>query len=164
MKKSSSAFTIIELIAVITVIAILVAATIVSYNGIQGRSRDATRRSDVANIAKALEQYYSDNGSYPGTAGTWYVSNNANWTTFRTALTGMIDKVPVDPRNTGNPTAANTYGYAYYTANACGRTAGQWYLLAYRFESSPQVKFSDKTCSTNEGDSYTGVSYYRSVQ
>lgn len=167
MKKSTSAFTIIELITVIVILSILVAITIVSYKGVQARARDSDRRADVTNIAKALEQYYGDNGTYPGVSGTWYISNNANWSTFSSSIATIIDDVPKDPVNTGNPTTANTYGYAYYTGAACGRTAGQWYLLVYRFEGSSNERFTDGTCATNElGDTYFagGASYYRSVK
>lgn len=173
MKKGTSAFTIIELIAAITIVALLAIVTIVSFNGVQGRSRDANRRADIANLAKALEQYYDDNGAYPIPAGSWYNSNNANWATFGTALNGtasgtIIDNMPADPKNNGDPTLATNYGYSYYyyTAAACGRSAGQWYLLVYRFESSPQIKFSDNDCSTGTGDTYytNGASYYRSVK
>lgn len=48
-------FTIVELLIVIVVIAILAAITIVSYNGIQSRTREAAVQSDVANAVKKLE-------------------------------------------------------------------------------------------------------------
>lgn len=179
MKKSTSAFTIIELIVAVTVIAILAGVTIVAYKGVQGRSRDATRSSDIANITKALEQYYSDNGAYPiasGSSGSvingwWYTSGDASWSTFQNTLTsaGVIDNVPKDPNNitNSNPLNANSYAYAYFSGSYCGRSAGQWYLLVYRFESRENVKFSDGNCTTNPlGDNYfsSGASYYRSVK
>ena len=158
MKKSTSGFTIIELMTVIIVLGILVAVVVVGYNGVQGRSRDAIRRSDISNITKALEQYYDDNGTYPAAT---YRSDNINWSTFSTALNGgpggpVIDDLPKDPKNSGDPTLATGYGYSYYyyTAAACGQASGQWYMLVYRFESSSRTKFSDGTCSTNAGDTY----------
>ena len=69
LKKQQSqqqrGFTIVELLIVIVVIAILAAISIVAYNGIQQRVRDADRVNDVAAIKKALELYYIDKGSYP---------------------------------------------------------------------------------------------------
>lgn len=65
MQKTKSGFTIVELLIVIVVIAILAAISIVAYNGMQARSRDAKRSSDVANITKALESYKAIYGVYP---------------------------------------------------------------------------------------------------
>ena len=65
MRKSSSGFTIVELLIVIVVIAILAAITIVAYNGIQSRARDAQRAQDGKTIAKALELYHIDKRAYP---------------------------------------------------------------------------------------------------
>ena len=59
MDKSKSGFTIVELIVVIVVIAILATITIISYNGVQARTRDDRRLTDVANIEKAMELYES---------------------------------------------------------------------------------------------------------
>lgn len=178
MKKNVSrlGFTITELLIVIIVIGILAAITVVQYNGVQVRARDAQRRTDVANITKALEQYYADNGSYPIASGTgsiidsnWYTSGDTSWTTFATALTGIIDKLPTDPSNmaSGNPLNTSSYAYAYYTGSYCGETAGRWYLLVYRFEQDANEKFADGDCSTNPlGDTYytAGASYYRVVK
>lgn len=55
-------FTIVELLIVIVIIAILAAITIVAFNGVQQRARDAKRKQDVAQIAKLLSIYELDNG------------------------------------------------------------------------------------------------------
>ncbi len=176
MKKSTSAFTLIELMTVVAIIAILAVSTFVAYTGAQARARDAVRQEDISNLVKALEQYYSDNGAYPIPSGTssvinsnWYTSGDSSWTTFSSALTGIIDTVPVDPLKTvnGDPLNVGSYGYAYFSGYYCGSTPGQWYLLVYRFENSSQTKFSDGACTTNPlGDNYyaNGASYYRSVK
>ena len=65
MKKTINGFTIVELLIVIVVIAILAAISIVAYNGIQSRAKDAERQNDMGAIKKALELYYVDNSSYP---------------------------------------------------------------------------------------------------
>lgn len=64
--KSRSAFTIVELLIVIVVIAILATVIIVSYNGIQQRSRVAALQSDAHYAATQIEISRADNNdSYP---------------------------------------------------------------------------------------------------
>ena len=65
MSKSKSGFTIVELLIVIVVIGILAAITIVAYNGIQERGRDAERSSDIRQLHQALELFYAENSYYP---------------------------------------------------------------------------------------------------
>ena len=78
--RHNHGFTIVELLIVIVVIAILAAITIVAYNGIQNRARDAQRLSDITAIAKALESYKAQTGSYPtavgNSVGGWEISSN----------------------------------------------------------------------------------------
>ena len=177
MRKSKSGFTLVELLVVVVVIAILATIVIVAYTGIQGRSRDDRRKTDIANITKALELYYQDNGAYPIPSGTtstingsWYSSNDSSWTTFVNLLSPSIVKsVPSDPINNGHPlTSAKNYGYAYFTGGYCGSTAGQWYLLVYKYESLAKEQFTDGNCSTNPlGEGYSssyGDSFYRVVR
>ena len=60
-------FTIVELLIVVVVIAILAAITIVSYNGITKRAKDATVRNDAASAAQALAIDYVNTETYPAT-------------------------------------------------------------------------------------------------
>lgn len=57
-------FTIVELVIVIAVIAILATISIVSYNGIIGRSHDAAVVSDLGKVKDALAIYESKNSVY----------------------------------------------------------------------------------------------------
>jgi general secretion pathway protein G len=65
MKKTTSGFTIVELLVVIVVIAILAAITIVAYNGIQSRAENTKTISAVSQWAKAIRLYEADKGSWP---------------------------------------------------------------------------------------------------
>lgn len=65
MKRQSRAFTLVELLIVIVVIAILASISVVTYNGIQGRGYDAAVQQDLRKVAQLLEIYKLDNGRYP---------------------------------------------------------------------------------------------------
>ena len=182
MRKSKSGFTLIELLVVVVIIGILATITVIAYRGIQERARDDRRKTDVANIAKAMELYYSDNGRYPTATGSttinasWASSVDSSWTTFSNTLVSAnaIKSVPTDPRNIPNTGAAGTgvmsgasnYSYAVYvnTSTYCGTAVGQMFLIVYRYERMPKESFTDGDCTTNElGSSYYngGASIYR---
>lgn len=81
MKKSTSGFTIVELLIVIVVIAILATISIVAYNGMQQRARNAQTVSAVTTYIKALQMYKVDNGQYPpvnSCLGVGYVDNRCD--------------------------------------------------------------------------------------
>lgn len=61
MKRSTTGFTIVELLIVIVVIGILAAITIVAYNGIQDRARASSVSSALTQAAKKLAVYQVDN-------------------------------------------------------------------------------------------------------
>lgn len=65
--KFKPAFTLIELIVVISIIGILSVVVISAINPIQQqkKARDAVRKGDLAKVTTALEQYYADHNSYP---------------------------------------------------------------------------------------------------
>lgn len=60
-----SGFTLVELLVVIAILGILVTIGLVSFRSSQARGRDTQRKSDIKQVASALELYYSDYGRYP---------------------------------------------------------------------------------------------------
>jgi len=58
-------FTIVELLIVVVVIAILAAITIVSYNGITQRAKDASVKNDAASASQVLAIDYINTDTYP---------------------------------------------------------------------------------------------------
>lgn len=152
--SKKSGFTIVELLIVIVVIGILSAIVVVAYNGIQERARDSQRKSDIASITKALEMYYLDHDRYPlGSCGpsypdpkvinaSWATTADGSWSVLEAALVPeYMSELPKDPLYEDSDTAAiyggHSYDYVHWSGSGCG-TAGQTYLLAYRFEVSPQ--------------------------
>lgn len=141
-------FTIVELLIVIVVIGILAAITIVAYNGIQTRARNAQRLSDMSTITKALEIYKIQTGSYPmpsynGTGG-WEVSSISP-ANFLSALktSKVLAKVPVDPLNVGNANEAGSSNYIYYLYGAgehgCDVAKGPFYILMSISNDGPRI-------------------------
>lgn len=146
MKRSHGhGFTIVELLIVIVVIALLAAITIVAYNGIQQRARDAERSVELGQIQKALEMYHADNGAYPkcNTAGP---NNPPTLSSGAAALAvcladdlvpTYLNSMPLDPVNSGS----RQYLYAAgYTKNGLvsfvGGTATDNYILGVKQDSA----------------------------
>ncbi len=175
--KFKRGFTIVELLIVIVVIAILAAITIVAYNGIQARARDASRKSDIEVIAKALEMYYIDNGKFPGspsqTGGSttinsgWSTTADGSWQALVNTLQPYITKIGRDPISTPGVSivSGNGYNYAYFasSSNYCGAAPYQMYSLVYRLESSAQENHFDGDCPSNPIN-YALASNYRVVK
>ena len=103
--KSSSAFTIVELLVVIVVIGILASITIVSYSGISNKAITASLTSDLSNASKQMKLYYVDHGNFP----TSFNTNNCPLDSTSTIDTRYCIKFSSDttyqyiPNNSINP-------------------------------------------------------------
>ncbi len=85
-KKNKLGFTLFELLVSISIIAVLTAVAVVSFGGLNRKTRDARRTSDLEKIRMALEAAKQIGGTYPDDVG-----NTAN-------LTGYLEKWPRDPK------------------------------------------------------------------
>src|SRR5210317_2224960 len=65
--KRIKAFTLIELLIVVAIIAILAAIAVPNFLEAQIRSKVSRVKSDQRSLATAIESYYVDNNSYPAT-------------------------------------------------------------------------------------------------
>lgn len=65
LKLKNPGFTLVELLVVISIIAILVAVTSGSFLNSQKRSRDTSRKTELKALSDALNMYYADNGKFP---------------------------------------------------------------------------------------------------
>lgn len=127
------AFTLIELLIVITIIGILAVALIPRLTGGPARARDAQRKSDMQQISTALEFYNTDNNSYP-------LAVTGNCTSGLTLSASYISAVPADPSvNTYATAPANvcaTGGYTYVALNTDTDAVIEGYLLIAHLENS----------------------------
>lgn len=90
MYKRSSGFTIIELVVVISVIAILATITVVAYRGVQDRATKAAVLTDLKQTAKQLEVYKAsrtNNTAYPTTLSQADISPTTTTTYSYTTTT-----------------------------------------------------------------------------
>lgn len=127
MQKTKSGFTLVELLIVIVIIAILATITIVLYNGIQSRARDAAVYSDMHQFAVAVENFRSINGSYPASLSD-LAALHVKATTSAYSVNDGYDNFAYCVRNVGTPSAEFVIGglsrgmKPYYNYSVTGLT------------------------------------------
>jgi prepilin-type N-terminal cleavage/methylation domain-containing protein len=132
------AFTLIELMVVVAIIAILTGIATISYDGVQQRGRDAQRQSDLSLLKVTLSTYYAaqvppqyapSSSDVPPAQITIDGSTDA----LSTALSpDYIREVPVDPVNSG------IYVYKYQSLPTGGLQSG--FKLFATFENTNDQK------------------------
>ncbi len=138
MKKG---FTLMELLVVMAILGILITVGLTSYKSVQAKSRDSRRKSDMRQIASALELYYNDYDRYPtdtnnvingcGTAG---VSVCAWGSVFQTLKAdGVSVKTMYMPKLSGDPVGTYNYYYDVYGSQ------GKGYQLFARLENTQDI-------------------------
>ncbi len=74
-RKKRTGFTVVEIFIIIVVIAILAVVVIVSYNGLQQRSRSVLTKSNMNGLQKLIQKFQVEYGSFPVTTH----NPKANW-------------------------------------------------------------------------------------
>jgi prepilin-type N-terminal cleavage/methylation domain-containing protein len=64
-RKSAAAFTLAELLVVITVISILIALLFPAFRAVQDQAKSAQAKNDIIQIVTAVTAYYTEYGKYP---------------------------------------------------------------------------------------------------
>ncbi|MDP3983307.1 MAG: prepilin-type N-terminal cleavage/methylation domain-containing protein [bacterium] len=142
MKKG---FTLIELMVVISIIAILSSVGLATYTSYGKKAKDSRRMVDLEVIRQALELYRSDNGVYPPVptvSGFCTQISNTAYTQVKNALeSGYLDKVPQDPQY------ADTYQDYFYISPI----NGQKYALYAELEQSDSADDGITGCDRIDG-------------
>jgi prepilin-type N-terminal cleavage/methylation domain-containing protein len=69
-RRPTAAFTLIELLAVITIIGILAGLTLGAAGAVRRHGATSTAKAEVAALQAACDRYYADNNSYPTTTNS----------------------------------------------------------------------------------------------
>ena len=116
LKKKKSWFTLVELIVVITILAILWTIAFISFQNYTKNSRDWVRIADINLLKKNLEIFITEKWFYPAPDNGTNITYDGwlawtQWTVWDNVITNLarINKKPVDPL-TGNE-------YTYSLAN-----------------------------------------------
>ncbi|OGF99809.1 hypothetical protein A2Y99_03650 [Candidatus Gottesmanbacteria bacterium RBG_13_37_7] len=128
-------FTLIELLVVISIIVTLMAIGITSYSTVQSKARDSKRKSDIADIQSALEQYYSVcNYVYPAPDSGYSYENIV----CVSPSIAILENISNDPRST--PYYCPTLG----AGNECD--SGNTYKVCTILEAQSPAEY----CLTNK--------------
>lgn len=115
--KNQFGFTLIELMAVISIVALLGSVILVALNQARLKGRDGKRIADLKQLVTALDLYYDQKGKYPDPTDSsdltvydpttfncsgWSISGNNNLNFLKPLVDqGIIKQIPKDPTNTG---------------------------------------------------------------
>lgn len=123
-------FTLIELLIVMAILGVLAVVVLVAINPVQqlARTRDAGRKSGVAQLGRSLEAYYTSHGGS-------YIDEAPNWVDELTA-SGEISTVPSEIANTlSTECAVNSHSGWCYDANAAAGGTGAIIFTALESDS-----------------------------
>lgn len=123
-RNASWGFTMVELILVMSIIAVLATAFTLNYTGSQKRARDTQRRSDLKQYQIALEKYANSNsGFYPLRDGTPVLPS-----TLCVAPLSVLNCTS-DPKLGTNSCSGGACKYQYLS-NTAGANATEYALWA----------------------------------
>jgi prepilin-type N-terminal cleavage/methylation domain-containing protein len=80
MREKRSAFTLVEMLVVMAIIAILAALVLLAGNGVMQKGMRSRASAEIQAMSTALESYKTDNGIYPPYGAAGFVTNSYSGT------------------------------------------------------------------------------------
>lgn len=139
--NSRSAFTLLEILIVITIIVILSALVLAAAHGVQVKGARSRAAGEIAALAAALESYKADNGDYPSNSGS-YSGTNANSNLVSALMPTNGSKVYFEFKTNsldGNNNFLDPFGNPYcynYTNGSLNNGTNNYDLWSYAADST----------------------------
>jgi prepilin-type N-terminal cleavage/methylation domain-containing protein len=131
-KESKKGFTLIELLVVVAIIGMLSSVVMIAFGQTRAKSRDAKRLSDMKEISKGMEIYYSTSQGYP---------DKAVWDSLQPSG-GMLTCDGIEAIRVPNDKVPG-YSYDYFSggdgAVGCGGTVWSEYKIEFTTEYSTEL-------------------------
>lgn len=127
-QRASRGMTLIEIIVVITILSLLMAAVGVAVIPQLDKAKQDTARMDIGNLQTALKTYYAKKGNYPDTGSGLRVLVESQ----------ILDRAPVDP-----------WGHDYVYMNEGGKPV----VISYGRDGSPGGSELDEDISSKDSNS-----------
>lgn len=121
MGRKNFGFTLIELLIVTATIGILVVLSFFTYKTQIAKGRDSKRKSDLAKIQRAFEDYMNDKGCYPNPEEV-----TTNYKICGQNFSPYLNILPCDPLNNSR----HNFFYSYDENQSCKK----WYKIYAKLE------------------------------
>ena len=175
--RRKKAYTLVEILIVISIIAILATIIIISFINAQAKSRDSKRRADVRTIANALQAYHLGSKIWfiPGTGQHgegygWFNYENPADNYPKSIAHGLEEgkfliSAPRDPKMTNDTDATDYFQYMVYPCHNGEIVNGISVSARLEFPTAQEISDIHNTTGTNSGcDSWYIDDYNRNFR